>query len=463
MLVAAILQGKVARPSAVCAEVPPKLDAIILKCLRRNPNQRYVSAEALATALAGFQSQTNAAVPAISPRPPQPPSPSLQVHNTTLTPVLEMTPQPQPAASPPSASATPPAVGIPEPAPVKTHDSRRIHVEAKRPKRSPKAAPTASPNVVNSVDGNESAQDAAPQSELLWWFNRLVVYLLLINLSAILGYVIWSYISDSVPTVANRSIKHYRTLPPLVVSEIPKDVVNAWQKHTDYLQLYYLDLHDNGYFRLLVQYDRAPDVPYLPIFKLHAHVDSRVPDPGVPYGLLMRFGRDLDVIDFSRYPHITKNLYFFAANYFVGDNCTITDTAIADLIKATQLRFLFLRNCKIADQGLKTLTALPNLQKLDLSGTNITDVGAVHLQQFVHLEGLHLTNTKLGDAGLASIGRLPKLRVLDLNGTKVTDAGLKHLHNLSELRHLHIGRTECTDKGIIELIRALPKCKVHNN
>ena len=58
------------------------------------------------------------------------------------------------------------------------------------------------------------------------------------------------------------------------------------------------------------------------------------------------------------------------------------------------------------DVDLACLAALPNLDTLDLSGTNVSD------------------------AGLANLEGLPQLTFLNLDQTKITDAGLQHLKGL---------------------------------
>ena len=46
------MQQEPARPSALWPEVRPELEAVILRCLARAPDQRYATAADLAAALA---------------------------------------------------------------------------------------------------------------------------------------------------------------------------------------------------------------------------------------------------------------------------------------------------------------------------------------------------------------------------------------------------------------------------
>lgn len=71
-----------------------------------------------------------------------------------------------------------------------------------------------------------------------------------------------------------------------------------------------------------------------------------------------------------------------------------------------------------------------------------------------------LADTRMTDAGLKHLTGLTKLRRLDVNGTKVTDAGLVHLQGLSQLQELTLSGNKVTAQGVNKLQQALPKCKI---
>ncbi len=85
---------------------------------------------------------------------------------------------------------------------------------------------------------------------------------------------------------------------------------------------------------------------------------------------------------------------------------------------AEQLVWLNLARTKVTDEGLATLSELPNLTRLHLELTGITD------------------------AGLAHIAGLKQLEYLNLYGTEITDAGLAHLEGLSNLKRLYLWQTK---------------------
>jgi hypothetical protein len=55
------------------------------------------------------------------------------------------------------------------------------------------------------------------------------------------------------------------------------------------------------------------------------------------------------------------------------------------------------------------------------------------------------------DAELLELSALTQLQHLNLEGNPVTDRGLKHLTGLSQLRTLRLDRTAVTDAGLKEL------------
>ena len=88
------------------------------------------------------------------------------------------------------------------------------------------------------------------------------------------------------------------------------------------------------------------------------------------------------------------------------------------------------------DADLACLEALPKLDTLDLSGTNVSDAGLASLEGLTQLDFLNLDQTKITDAGLEHLKGLSNLQELSLGNTRVTDAGLAYLEKLSKLQVL---------------------------
>ncbi len=111
-----------------------------------------------------------------------------------------------------------------------------------------------------------------------------------------------------------------------------------------------------------------------------------------------------------------------------------------------------LANTKADDKVLALIAkAWPQLQALELEGTNITDAGLVHLEGLTRLKRLSLINTVITNKGLVHLKGLTQLQVLDLSATKITDQGLAKLKGLVNLRELNLGLTKVTNAGLSEL------------
>ena len=118
-----------------------------------------------------------------------------------------------------------------------------------------------------------------------------------------------------------------------------------------------------------------------------------------------------------------------------------TDAGLERAGSLSELRSLIhtsgLKPSRITDAGLKRISGLRRLRRLDLSETNVTDVGLVSLRD------------------------LTQLRDLSLRATRITDAGLTHLTALNNLKYLSLGLTQVTDQGVVKLRQKLPNCQVY--
>ena len=136
---------------------------------------------------------------------------------------------------------------------------------------------------------------------------------------------------------------------------------------------------------------------------------------------------------------------------------TITDPKFGDaeaagLAGLIQLVSLNLSGTKITDEGLKNLAEMSQLKSLDLSSTAIWGFGLEHIQSLTQLQYLRLDNTQYGNG----IGRgatrflqeLPQLRRLDLSGTDVSDADLPYLKGMTRLEDLRFSSNKVTDAAL---------------
>ncbi len=138
-------------------------------------------------------------------------------------------------------------------------------------------------------------------------------------------------------------------------------------------------------------------------------------------------------------------------------------------------QILIYNNQNITDEGMRAITALPNLHELSIAGSRqLTSAGFAPLansRQFTHLylydapgasrivpylrscplQYLYLDGTPVTDADCVDIGKFTQLTNLSLSGSKITNNGLSELRNLTRLSSLYLNRTQVSDAGMVHL------------
>lgn len=116
----------------------------------------------------------------------------------------------------------------------------------------------------------------------------------------------------------------------------------------------------------------------------------------------------------------------------------ITNTGLESIATQKRISFLTLDGAQIDDEGLKILKTMPNVAYLSLSGCPITDAGMVHL------------------------GEMRGLKQLGLGAGDITDAGLEKLHGLKLMRNLSFYHNRnITPEGIAKFKEAVPGAGVY--
>lgn len=132
------------------------------------------------------------------------------------------------------------------------------------------------------------------------------------------------------------------------------------------------------------------------------------------------------------------------------------DDVRADELPAVGRPFgLDLSGSRLSDGALGEATKLTQLARLDLADTPVTDTGLEHLAGATGLTHLSLRGTRVTDDGLRHLAGLTNLTYLDLRRTGVTDAGLAHLAGLTGLTHIDLREVKLTGRGVSHLA-ALP-------
>jgi hypothetical protein len=124
----------------------------------------------------------------------------------------------------------------------------------------------------------------------------------------------------------------------------------------------------------------------------------------------------------------------------------ITDAGLEQLEKLENLGYLALDK-PIGDAGLKHLSGLTRLERLEIHGPQVTDKGLMSLLNLVHLKSLDISDTAVTDAGLKTLAALPKLEVL-FTSRHVTDEGMAWAASFKSLRYLDVTDSSVTDAGV---------------
>lgn len=100
-------------------------------------------------------------------------------------------------------------------------------------------------------------------------------------------------------------------------------------------------------------------------------------------------------------------------------NTSISDSALKDIGKCTNLYSLSLDHTAITDTGLKMLGALKNLQTLNLVGTAVTASGLMQLQNLKSLKSLYLYRTGVNASGWLLLKKTFPQTLIDTGGYTV--------------------------------------------
>ncbi|HJT32926.1 MAG TPA: hypothetical protein VJ783_12870 [Pirellulales bacterium] len=136
----------------------------------------------------------------------------------------------------------------------------------------------------------------------------------------------------------------------------------------------------------------------------------------------------------------------------------VADDDLKQLRSLPKLRALWLDQTRITDEGLPDLTALPQLATLSLDGTKVAGSGLKSLAALPDLQQLFLDRTPIENAGLAHLAPFPRLLDLGLGETNVGNEGLAHLSDCQGLQSIRLNATLVNDTGLAHLARLAKLC-----
>jgi hypothetical protein len=120
-----------------------------------------------------------------------------------------------------------------------------------------------------------------------------------------------------------------------------------------------------------------------------------------------------------------------------------------------RLDVLWLIGANVDNQALTHLQGLNNLRSLALVDVPVDNDGLSVLADLHGLRDLQLGATRqdcrMGDEGLRHLTALPQLTQLNIVGHGFTDGALTHLKAMRSLTHLHIPSSMLTDRAVDEL------------
>ena len=123
--------------------------------------------------------------------------------------------------------------------------------------------------------------------------------------------------------------------------------------------------------------------------------------------------------------------------------------------------FLQANFVSIPKAGDKEITSLLPFAKqlvwLKLGGTKISDSALVNVAKLTNLTRLSLENTHITDTGLKNLSTLSNLQYLNLVGTNISSDGLIPLSNLSKLQQVFIFKTAISNEVLTILKQKMPQ------
>ncbi len=135
----------------------------------------------------------------------------------------------------------------------------------------------------------------------------------------------------------------------------------------------------------------------------------------------------------------------------------LNNQGLENVARNGSLRALRASYTNITDDGLKLVAALQQLRSLDLAAVDLTDAGMPHLNRLPELRELNISYGRFSDKGLAALGSMTTLQRLEVARTRATDAAMQTLAKLTDLRRLNLDYTAVSDKGVETLRAALPQ------
>jgi hypothetical protein len=125
-------------------------------------------------------------------------------------------------------------------------------------------------------------------------------------------------------------------------------------------------------------------------------------------------------------------------------------------LKELNLRYVTFSLERANDQELAAIGTLTNVFSLRLEDSpDVTNDGLATLSS-LPLHTIEFSGTPISDDGLRHLSKMTTLERLDLDSAQITDEGLEHLKGLFGLEYVTLRGTQVTDEGAEKLQKAIP-------
>jgi hypothetical protein len=143
---------------------------------------------------------------------------------------------------------------------------------------------------------------------------------------------------------------------------------------------------------------------------------------------------------------------------FVDTTATAEDVAL--LKNLADLYEVQLASKGLGDDCLLHLKDFPVLLFLRLHGNQFTDQGMKQLSSLTELRKIELKETVIGSKGLVTLSKLPKLEFLYLIKQEIGPERLEALREFRNLYEIQFTDCEVSEEELAKLRQALPDCDV---
>ena len=142
----------------------------------------------------------------------------------------------------------------------------------------------------------------------------------------------------------------------------------------------------------------------------------------------------------------------------IGQQLTNQDLARATKVPSVlaELKSLDASRSAVTDEGILLLSQFTGLTQIDLASLQvpINGSGLEGLASLGDLRDLSLSSVKMdSSAGWEHLGKLPQIEKLNLSFTNITDAGVPTLISMTGLKELNISSTTISDDALTQLAK----------